>query len=485
MTDDTISSNDDPPLDGSARDAFALDGSTLDARTDGGGGDTGAKVDADAAHDAGTPGPVTIRVLAFDGTQYVPASQGVVVFYDPDGTPQSPISLDATGVVTATVLPKSAVTVSTPYPGPPNSPPYDGSLFTYLGIEPGDDLTVDGMYNSRLIPVSNFATIEIENPTGDAGDPASLFLIGDHCQTMSTAGPPSKDIAAWDYCSFDGGINVLAMSEIDAKNAVAYAQGSVEQPADGGTTLSDWAWAPSIPTSLAISGTLPLTASQIQIRASLRMGAYCYLAHDDTTRAGDLLHGLANVADGGIQSPISMGFPGDGFIDNVAYETDIAYVGRSECTKIISINPIEEGLSLDATKVPPLIHDATISYDDASRTATADFVADGDIGQTQGVILEQSFGYGSHAYLWTIIAPPTSHIVVPALTSELVGGNYPSGAGALGPPQIRAVSADGLSSYSDFRASATSVGTLQITGRWRYDMLPAATTHIRYSSTTL
>lgn len=121
------------------------------ARTDGGG-------EADAA----VPGPVTVRVLSFDGRQ-APLARVPVGFFDGDGVHQATVDTDDDGVATSDLAAGGSVVAFLGAAGPAGVAAQTARAI--LGVDPGDEIVIGGQPGLTGNPV-NAMTVELPAVAG-------------------------------------------------------------------------------------------------------------------------------------------------------------------------------------------------------------------------------------------------------------------------------------------------------------------------------
>lgn len=388
-------------------------------------GDASAPLDAashrdgsvsDAGVDAGPPGLVTVHAIdaiPFNGT--VPVVGAVVVFYDPDGTPHVPLMTDDAGAASAVVSPGSAVTVSMTNDA---GYPVLRELVSILAIEPGDDLIANG--SQTTYSRTSTAVVTLDPPVGDGGAGNEEWTIGcgDHEKVYGT----SATFGADQNCIVAQSVSAMAWAKDDpvyVNKVSAFAVAQNVSVADGGAEISDWGWTPAIPTPVAVIGTFPPSSDSLGVSAVLRSGSIIY-GYDQNASSP--------VVDGGITDPsgLAFGLPPPGFIDNIIYE---ASVGRSGAdpnafADLLTVGTYADGFGVNLDDLPPLLSNGTASFDATSRIATFGWSSDGPLANLDGEIVVLGWNVVKAStylqYSWTIIAPPGTSLVSPALTPDLI-----------------------------------------------------------------
>lgn len=451
--------------------SLAVDSSLRDGSTDAGIFDSGV----DAAIDAGPPGLVTIHAvdeIPFSGS--VPVPGAVVVFFDPDGTPHASLRTDDAGSASEIVEPGSSVTVSmTSDAGYPSS----RQIISILAVQPGDDLVANGSPQTYVLTPTGAVTLD--SPSGDAGNGFEYSSIG--CDRNPPIEGLPQSFGAYPSCTIDAGVNAVAWARSDPTyvlKATSFAEAQGISLEDGGTEFSDWSWAPAIETPVVVTGTFPANAITLNVLAALRSGTIVYAPEQ---------FGSSSVADGGIVDPTSLalGLPPSGLIDNIVYDAELGYpAGDSNAmSDVVTVGAYADGFSVDVDAFPPFLTSPSSSFNASSRVATFAWSATGPLDGFDGEIAQigwTAFNFSTYVDVtWTIVAPPGTSLVPPALTSELLPDSEVPSSGARFPSSVLLQGVDPSHGYSRYRAH---YGDYASTNYETFDGYPVTPVRIRNTS---
>lgn len=384
------------------------DGGTGDATT------SDVVTPQDGGADANGPGPATLTLL---DSANQPFAGGKVVFYDTHGAPQPPITTGADGKATMTVEAGWSVAGS----GTTAASVSSGAqtyVTTFVGIEPGDDLTTIVAYSAGKSPVNDHVTVQI--PSGISGS-ATHIMVTDGCDSVGAGGSASVQLAVNPSCERtlgDGGTAIdvfLYATDVDGQ-IIQYAQ-ATDLPYVASMTVSGMSLVAGTPRAITTTGTPPSDAVSYYFYSQ-------YLAHD-------LAFGydyLNRQADGGVAG-LSMGTPAGSFLDQLAFNVQVEYPfanGYSPVRSRYTYGASDGGFALDFDALLPKIHDSANTSDDAG-TVGISFQADAPITGADGELAEVAWftptpGDSGHTdgVTWSIVSPAAVTIAPPKLTNDLV-----------------------------------------------------------------
>jgi hypothetical protein len=129
------------------------------------------------------PGATDVQITVRDGQ--TPQANVSVIFQNPDDTVADQVTTDATGLAVAEMPNGGSVTVVRTYPVPQVGDPRAAEAYTYVGVKPGDRLTLGNPKNDQglgkavniLVPVNANGTVTVMSNCGTGQGTAPTVAI--------------------------------------------------------------------------------------------------------------------------------------------------------------------------------------------------------------------------------------------------------------------------------------------------------------------
>ncbi len=368
--------------------------------------DAGDLIDAgetDATPPDAAPTDVTARAIV-DGA---PVANVTIVFHDVDG---SVISIKLTGddgTAIETMPGGGMVTAVAPPDGVFGAPAGQTAMFTFAGVEPGDEL----VFGDAAIPTPDDIVATVEVGMAEAHPTAASYAVDIGCGSGTLFLPTNtleRDVRQ-SCVGGDGAVDALGIARNGLGESVAFSFAKNVAIADEGkTAVTLPAWdAPFSAFSLTLSGA-PATAIGARLRQTLIVDGQQFGA--STVEAGFI---------GGALS-VQRNVP-TGFADYIDVNGTVVLDGTDARLILASRQVPAPTRTIDVSTALPPIAGAVLSTADASRP-TITYAANGDLSVADG---------GLAAFAWTqpgdeiehrwivMIAPGNNTAQVPALPDEL------------------------------------------------------------------
>ena len=399
----------------------------------------------DASATAIDAGPLPVTVTVFAGG--APEPGVLVAFQDATGAVLGSSKTDAKGTVSRVVTAGSQVSVMLGTPG-------SGSLalYTYVGVEPGDALSVvdPGSYGSAT------ATLTALPPSPPPA--ASYFeaYVGS-CGT-SVAQLPATLYLSQGCVGLDGKFPLLVLASGTAPSSLAYAFAKDNELVglDAGTTTLSLSgkWSTQV-------GTWTIDAVNVPSSASSVNAAFGEIANDISHAQ---LSTPASVPDAGAASSFETH---PGYADSVQSEVNVTFpTGNFTDTEIAAIAtrtapPALDGqATIDLAQLLPAITGASVDFASDPPRPTISWKTAGSLVSADGTFVSFHWVQGQDGSVpatitWQLVVPASAtNVHVPALPPE-ANAWTPSGAQLGGPPTV--VTVDGLSGYARLRNLAAAL----------------------------
>ena len=400
----------------------------------------------DASATAIDAGPLPVTVTVFAGG--APEPGVLVAFQDATGAVLGSSKTDPKGTTSRVVTAGSQVSVMLGTPG-------SGSLalYTYVGVEPGDALSVvdPGSYGSASATLTAL-------PPGPPPAASYFEAYAGSCGTYVPQLPATMSLSPG--CVGPGGkfpLLVLARGTAPSSLAYAFAKDNALAPPDAGTTTLSLSgkWSTQVGTWTIDAVDVPSSAGSVNAAFGEIANEVSYAQLSAPATAPDAgapssFETHPGYADS-VQSEVNVTFPTGNFTDTeiaaIATRTAPPALDGQATIDLAQLLPAITGASVDFVSDPPR---PTVSWKTAGSLASAD----GTFVSFQWVQLQDG-GAAAAVITWQLVVPASAtNVHVPALPPEASAWT-PSGAQPGGPPTV--VTVDGLSGYARLRNLAAAL----------------------------
>jgi len=363
---------------------------------------------------AGTP--VTITTVRTGG---VPVMGVHVYFQNADGTVVLATTTDATGTASAVMAAGGSVTAIDPYTPPPFGGTFD-SLFTFVGVKPGDHLQLTQPPVQTAIQV----TVGAPDVTGGVSYTAYSTCNKDGQQLTAPPPPPTRHpavVAAPESAT----MSLFSCGATADFLIVAY---------DDAGQASNMIYAPNI--AVSDGGTVDLTASTYTAGMTRdytfnNVPALRSLSVEDdlVSPMGRIYPALNETPSDTINPTMTMTepvFTGAGSLIQTSYSG----AGGLDQQMLVDWGPWASTFTTDVGARALYDFNAPATFDPATHTASiGEDTTAGNAPDFTAVFL--SAFRGSRSWAWNVIAPHAASVTLPALPTDvfdfnIVAGDSPS-----------------------------------------------------------